>query len=178
MRPWQLTVGSLLANVLVGWLIVAGHFFVSGLLLVIAGLLDIFDGGVARLRGEDSRAGAFLDSTMDRVSDVILLGAIFWALSGQGHRLGAALALASLVITLLISHLRAEGEALGLHLTEGFMQRLERYVLLMLGLTAPRALVPVLGLLTGLGAVTVLQRAWSAWGQLSGPPAPAAPEGK
>jgi CDP-diacylglycerol---glycerol-3-phosphate 3-phosphatidyltransferase len=72
-------------------------------------------------------------------------------------------------MTLLISHLRAEGEALGLTLTEGFMQRLERYVALMIGLTVPGTLVPILALLTVLGAVTVAQRAWSAWGQLAAP---------
>jgi CDP-diacylglycerol--glycerol-3-phosphate 3-phosphatidyltransferase len=167
LRPWQLTVLSLLANAVIGWLLVTGRFFVSGLLLMVAGVLDILDGGLARLRGEDSRAGAFLDSVVDRVSDLILFGALFWSLAGQGHRLAAAFALSSLIVSLLVSHIRAEGEAMSLSLSEGIFQRLERYVMLMIGLTAPGALVPVLMILTALGGLTIVQRAVSAWRQLA-----------
>ena len=66
-RPWQLTVASLVANVVVGWLLLTGRRFLPGALLIPAGLFDVFDGAVARLRGEDRRAGAFLDSVLDRV---------------------------------------------------------------------------------------------------------------
>lgn len=165
-RPWQLTALSLLANAAIGWLLVTGRFLVAGLLLIVAGLLDIFDGGLARLRGEASRAGAFLDSVVDRVSDLILFGSLFWALAGQGHRLAAAFALASLIVSLLVSHIRAEGEAMGLSLSEGVTQRLERYVMLMTGLMFPGALLPVLVILTVLGGLTILQRGTSAWRQL------------
>src|SRR5207237_7552131 len=75
-RPWQLTGLSLVANAVIGWLILSGRLFISGLLLIAAGLLDIFDGGLARLRGEESRWGAFLDSVVDRASDIILFGCI------------------------------------------------------------------------------------------------------
>ncbi|HYT81557.1 MAG TPA: CDP-alcohol phosphatidyltransferase family protein, partial [Actinomycetota bacterium] len=122
--------------------------------------------GVARLRGEASRAGAFLDSVVDRVSDFILFGSLFWALAGQGHRLAAAFALSTLIVSLLVSHIRAEAEAMSLSLTEGVFQRLERYVMLMIGLTAPGALLPVLVTLTVLGGFTVIQRGASAWRQL------------
>jgi CDP-diacylglycerol--glycerol-3-phosphate 3-phosphatidyltransferase len=168
LHPWQLTLLSVLATGVGGWLIVTGRFLVAGLMLLVSGLLDVFDGGLARLRGEASRAGAFLDSVSDRVSDVILFGALFWALAGQGHRLSAGLALSALVVSLLVSHLRAEAEALGVSLTEGFVQRLERYVLMMVGLVFPHALLPVLILLNGLGGLTVLQRSYSAWQQLGG----------
>src|SRR5205823_6126950 len=83
-RPWQLTLGSLAVNVAVGWLLLSGRRFVPGMLLIPAGVLDVFDGGVARMRGQDSRLGAFLDSTLDRVSDGILFGCLFWSLAGQG----------------------------------------------------------------------------------------------
>jgi CDP-diacylglycerol--glycerol-3-phosphate 3-phosphatidyltransferase len=165
-RPWQLTALSLATNVVIGWLLVDGKRFLPGMLLIVAGVLDIFDGGVARLRGEDSRAGAYLDSVLDRVSDVILFGALFWSLSGQHHRTAAALALSSLIVSLMVSQIRAEGEAMGLSLTEGLFQRLERYVALMVGLTAPGALLPVLVVLTAFGTATVVQRAGSLWRQL------------
>jgi CDP-diacylglycerol--glycerol-3-phosphate 3-phosphatidyltransferase len=172
-RPWQLTMLSLLTNVIIGWLLIDGQFFLSGMLLIPAGLFDVFDGGVARLRGEDSRLGAFLDSTLDRVSDGILFGCLFWALAGQGHHTSAILALCTLSISLVVSQIRAEGEALGVKLSEGVFQRLERYVALMVGLTAPGALLPVLAILTALGGITIAQRVWSAWRGLSKPPPPA-----
>jgi CDP-diacylglycerol--glycerol-3-phosphate 3-phosphatidyltransferase len=173
-RPWQLTAFSLAANMVAGWLLVRGDRLVPGLLLIVAGLFDIFDGGLARLRGEASRWGAFLDSVLDRVSDIILFGALFWSLAGNGDRLSAALALSTLIVSMLVSHIRAEAEAMGLSLTEGFMQRLERYVLLMIGLTVPGALTPVLAVLSALGVLTVIQRGLLAWGQLGedGPPTP------
>ncbi|HXF57571.1 MAG TPA: CDP-alcohol phosphatidyltransferase family protein [Actinomycetota bacterium] len=166
-RPWQLTLLSLTGNGVVAWLLLSGRSFLPGMLLLVAGLLDVFDGALARLRGEASRRGAFLDSVVDRLSDMVVFGALFWALARHGDEVEAGLALAALVVSLLVSHVRAEAEAAGLSLTEGLMQRLERYVLLMVGLTAPRALLPVLALLAGLGAVTLLQRVVLAWRQLA-----------
>jgi CDP-diacylglycerol--glycerol-3-phosphate 3-phosphatidyltransferase len=165
-RAWQLSLLSLATNGVIGWLLVTGRRFIPGLLLIVAGLFDIFDGGVARLRGEAGPAGAFLDSVLDRVSDVVIFGALFWSLSGQGHRTAAAFALVDLIVSLLVSHVRAEGEAMGLALTEGMVQRLERYVALMVGLTAPELLLPVLIALAVLGTITVLQRTQSILRQL------------
>src|SRR6266511_521385 len=172
LRPWQLTIASVAMNVVVGWLLLTDRRFLPGILLLPAGLLDVFDGGVARMRGEDSRLGAFLDSTLDRVSDGIVFGCLFWSLAGQGRETEAALALSTLAISLVVSQIRADGEALGVTLSEGVFQRLERYVALMVGLTAPGALLPVLAVLTVLGGITVAQRGWSAWRHLSRPPAP------
>jgi CDP-diacylglycerol--glycerol-3-phosphate 3-phosphatidyltransferase len=159
-RPWQLTLASLLTNAVVGGLLLTGRRFVPGLLLILAGAFDIFDGGVARLRGEERRSGAFLDSVLDRVSDMILFACLFWDEAGQGHTETAALALVTLVVALAVSHIRAEAEAAGVAMTEGFFQRLERYVVLILGLLIPGGLLPALAVLASLGAITVLQRAW------------------
>jgi phosphatidylglycerophosphate synthase len=167
-RPGHLTFLSLAVNVVLGWLLITGQRFLPGMLLIPAGLLDIFDGGLARLRGEAGRAGAFLDSVTDRVADLIVFACIFWSEAGQGHDVSAALALICMVVSFLVSHVRAEGEALGLELTEGMVQRLERYLALIVGLIVPGALPYVLGLLIALGVVTALQRAVSAWTQLRG----------
>jgi CDP-diacylglycerol--glycerol-3-phosphate 3-phosphatidyltransferase len=161
-RPWHLTLLALATNVWVGVLLLRGDRLVPGLLLIPAGLLDVLDGAVARLRGEESRLGAFLDSVLDRVSDLILFGCLYWSLAGQGERLEAALALATMVIALSVSHIRAEAEAAGVSLSEGFFQRLERYVAMMIGLPIPHALLPALAVLTLLGGLTVIQRAWAA----------------
>lgn len=172
-RPWQLTLLGLATNVWIGVLLLRGDRLVPGLLLIPAGLLDILDGAVARLRGEESRFGAFLDSFVDRVSDLILFGCLYWSLAGQDLRLQAALALATMVIALSVSHIRAEAEAAGVSLTEGFFQRLERYIAMMIGLPIPGALLPALLVLTVLGGVTVVQRTWTALARI-----PAAPEAR
>jgi CDP-diacylglycerol---glycerol-3-phosphate 3-phosphatidyltransferase len=161
-RPWHLTLLALATSVWIGVLLLRGDRLVPGLLLMPAGLLDILDGSLARLRGEESRLGAFLDSVLDRVADVILFGCLYWSLAGQGERLEAGLALATLVIALMVSHIRAEAEAAGVSLSEGFFQRLERHVAMMIGLPTPGALLPALAILTVLGGVTVVQRGWTA----------------
>lgn len=161
-RAWHLTVLSLLTNIVLGWLLLSGRRVLPGALLVPAGLFDILDGAVARLRGEESRFGAFLDSFLDRVSDVILFGCLYWSLSGQGRSVEAALALLTLVVSLSVSHVRAEAEDAGVSLSEGFFQRLERYVAMMIGLMVPGALLPALVVLVVLGGLTVLQRGWVA----------------
>jgi CDP-diacylglycerol--glycerol-3-phosphate 3-phosphatidyltransferase len=171
LRAWQLTALSLLANVAVGSLLLTGRRLLPGLLLIPAGLLDVFDGGVARLRGEDSRRGALLDAVIDRVSDGIVFGCLFVAEASLHRRpLTAALALAAMIVSLLVSHVRAEAEAAGLNLPEGSVQRLERYVALIIGLSVPGALVPVLAILAALGLVTASQRLVTAWRGLQSAP--------
>ena len=121
-----------------------------------------FDGSVARHYGQQKRSGAFMDSVLDRVADAILFACLFWALAQDDRRLDAALALFTLVVSLSVSHIRAEAEAVGVQLTEGFFQRLERFIALMAGLLIPGAMTPILLILATLGAVTAFQRGWSA----------------
>ena len=161
-RPWQLTMLSLALNVLTGWQILAGNWFVAGLLLLGAGLCDVFDGSVARQRGESKRSGAFLDSVLDRVSDMILFSCLFWNLAEKGETLQAALALLTLIVSLGVSQIRAEAEAVGVNLSEGLFQRLERFLALLVGLLIPGAMLPALVVLAALGVFTVAQRGFSA----------------
>ena len=88
-RPYQLTLLSLALNVVVGVLIITGDWLVAGVLLTVAGLSDVFDGSVARQRGEEKRSGAFMDSVLDRVSDAILFSCLFWALVRERRRPGS-----------------------------------------------------------------------------------------
>jgi CDP-diacylglycerol---glycerol-3-phosphate 3-phosphatidyltransferase len=170
-RPWQLTMLSLVANAICGALLLTGRRLLPGILLLPAGLFDVFDGGVARLRGEDSRKGALLDAVIDRASDIIIFGCVFVAEATiHDEAATAGMALAALVVSLLVSDIRAEGEAAGVQISEGSVQRLERYIGLMLGLTIPGMLLPVLSIITGLGLITVIQRLWRAWQALSGSP--------
>ena len=78
-RPWQLTVLSLVFTAIAGAFIVAGEWFAAGIGVFAASLADVFDGSVARHRGEAKRSGAFMDSVLDRVSDMVLFSCLFWA---------------------------------------------------------------------------------------------------
>jgi CDP-diacylglycerol---glycerol-3-phosphate 3-phosphatidyltransferase len=161
-RPYQLTLSSLVLSAVAGWQILAGNWLAAGIVLSIGGMCDVFDGSVARHLGEEKRSGAFMDSVLDRVSDMILFSCLFWALAEGGDRLDAGLALITLIVSLSVSQIRAEAEAVGVRLTEGFFQRLERFLALLVGLMIPGMMRPVLFALAALGAVTVLQRTWSA----------------
>ena len=161
-RPWQLTLLSLLLNIVSGVLILAGSWAWAGVALIVGGVFDVMDGSVARHRGEVRRSGAFMDSVLDRVSDMVLFGCLFWYLAGQGETLEASLALVTLVVSLAVSHVRAEAEAAKVALTEGLFQRLERLSALALGLLIPGLMLPVLVLLAVLGTATALQRSFLA----------------
>jgi CDP-diacylglycerol--glycerol-3-phosphate 3-phosphatidyltransferase len=157
-RPWQLSLLSLGLTAVTGVLIVTGHWLAAGIVLIFAGACDVFDGSVARHRGEARRSGAFMDSVLDRVSDMILFSCLFWRLAADGHTVEAALALITLVVSLAVSHLRAEAEAAGVTLSEGLFQRLERVLALIVGLLVPGAMLPVLVALSVLGVITLVQR--------------------
>ena len=161
-RPYQLTLLSVGLTVVVGVLIVTGQWFVAGLVLIVASICDVFDGSVARHRGEARRRGAFMDSVLDRVADMVLFGCLFWRMVDTGDTLEAGLALVTLVVSLSVSYVRAEAEAVGVSLTEGLFQRLERMLAMMIGLLIPGAMLPVLILLATLGTITLVQRSWAA----------------
>jgi CDP-diacylglycerol--glycerol-3-phosphate 3-phosphatidyltransferase len=160
--PNQLTILALVASLISGVLIVAAGWVWAAVALILGGTFDVMDGSVARHRGESGRSGAFMDSVLDRVGDAILFACLFWALAEDGRTLDASLALFTLVVSLTVSHIRAEAEAVGVQLTEGLFQRLERFLALIVGLVIPGAMTPILVVLAVLGAVTALQRGWSA----------------
>jgi CDP-diacylglycerol--glycerol-3-phosphate 3-phosphatidyltransferase len=160
--PNQLTLLALAASIASGALIVVGEWTWAGLALVLGGTFDVMDGSVARHRGESGRSGAFMDSVLDRVSDMILCSCLFWRLAGDGETTAAMLALITLVVSVAVSHVRAEAEAAKVVLTEGLFQRLERVIALIVGLLIPGAMLPVLTLLAVLGTATLLQRSFLA----------------
>ncbi|MCA1834330.1 MAG: CDP-alcohol phosphatidyltransferase family protein, partial [Actinobacteria bacterium] len=133
-KPDHLTVASLVANVVVAVLLTRGFRSLPAGLLLLSGVLDVFDGAVARARGISSARGAWFDSVMDRVSDALVLGALFYSLLVQGRSVDAALALSALGISLLVSQVRAEAESRGAKLSEGAFARAERFIVLVIGL--------------------------------------------
>ena len=135
-------------------------FIVGGALFVIGSVLDILDGALARTSGKGTPFGAFLDSTVDRVGEGFMLGAIGLVLMRDGSEWGVALAFAAMGGSFLVSYTRARAEAIGLKADVGFGSRTERVVVIAVGLAfAPFGSLPyVVGVLTATAWLTVLQR--------------------
>lgn len=157
-KPDHLTVASLVANGVVAALLVRGYRSLPAGLLLVSGILDVFDGAVARARGLQSARGAWFDSVMDRISDALVLGALFASLLMQDEGVDAGLALGALGVSLLVSQIRAEAESRGAKLSEGAFARAERFIALVIGLWLPGALRWALATLVLLGAFTIVQR--------------------
>ena len=149
-----------------GW----GFFWLGAALFVLGAILDILDGALARSRGVASEFGAFVDSTVDRVGEAFMLGAIALVLMRDGYEWGVALAFAALAGSFLVSYARARAEALGLKGDVGFGSRAERVVVITTGLVlAPihELVLPVtMAILAATAWVTVLQRVLSVRSQL------------
>ncbi|MGH3012623.1 MAG: CDP-alcohol phosphatidyltransferase family protein [Gaiellaceae bacterium] len=135
-------------------------FILGGALFVIGSVLDILDGALARTSGKGTPFGAFLDSTVDRVGEGFMLGAIGLVLMRDGSEWGVALAFAAMGGSFLVSYTRARAEALGLKGDVGFGSRTERVVVIAVGLAlAPFGSLPyVVAVLTATAWLTVLQR--------------------
>ncbi|MGH2732564.1 MAG: CDP-alcohol phosphatidyltransferase family protein [Actinomycetota bacterium] len=151
-----------------GWFIARGRLFLGGWILCVGALSDLFDGAVARATRTESRFGSFLDSTIDRVCDGILLSALSWHLASSGAAsFGLALALGSLVSSLLTSYIKARAESLGFSCDVGLAERGERLALIAGGLLFG-VLVPALGVLFVVSVITAIQRLAHVWRQEAG----------
>jgi CDP-diacylglycerol--glycerol-3-phosphate 3-phosphatidyltransferase len=120
-----------------------GAFAAAGWLVLLGGAADIFDGRIARARNLVSKAGAFLDSTLDRFAETFAYaGLAVWARTSTWGVLAAVLALGG---SLLVSYARARGEGLGVSYQGGLMQRAERLVLLALASLLDPVVTPLAG---------------------------------
>ena len=113
-----------------------GEFFWAGVVLIVANLFDMLDGNVARLSGKVTKYGGFLDSSLDRLSDMAaFLGIImFYAQDLPQHSLlNVFLAGTGMIASVMVSYTTARSESMGVKANVGFLQRPERIVLLIIG---------------------------------------------
>ena len=136
------TVGVLVGALAFG---ARGHLVAGALIVTFFALTDLLDGTMARMRGGATRFGAFLDSSMDRIADGAVFGAVAYWLAGQGDRAGVAAALICLVAGGLVSYVKARAEGLGMTANVGVAERTERLLIVGVG-----------GLLTGFGVEPAL----------------------
>jgi CDP-diacylglycerol--glycerol-3-phosphate 3-phosphatidyltransferase len=148
-------------------LIAVGQLLAAGLVVLFAGFCDILDGALARLTDRATLFGAVLDSTLDRLSEAVLLLGIMVLYAGNGDTYLILLVAVTLVFSLLVSYIRARAETMGVDCQVGFFTRGERVILLVLGLCLSPVLewaLPVALLVVLLFSfVTVIQRLVYVW---------------
>ncbi len=130
---------------------------VGGLVAFVASIFDMLDGRVARLRGRETKFGAYLDSTMDRYSDMVLYMGLLILYARVDKTPHMVLVWVAAFGSFMTSYARARAESLVPRCTVGFMERPERIVLLIIGLLANKV-VAVLWVIAVLANVTALQR--------------------
>ena len=156
--PNVLTVSGFLLTLLVAVILAMGNLFVGGLLLIFAALFDTLDGALARHSQQVTVFGAFLDSVMDRYSEAVtLIGLMVFYTTQPDANTNLLLLAATLAGSLMVSYTRARAEAVDIECKEGFFQRTERIVVLIIGLLTGWML-PVLWVLALLTNFTALQR--------------------
>jgi len=156
-RPNHLTVVGLGVSIVAALALSQGRLRVGALLLALAGLFDFFDGSLARLANSVSAFGAFLDSVVDRYSDlVVLLGVVLYYHRAADTQ-GVLLTMITMVGTIMISYTKARAQSIGLACEIGLMERPERLIVLIAGATF-NVLTPAVIALAVLTNVTALQR--------------------
>ena len=162
--PNQITLLGVVVQAVVSYLIVSDRLAEAGFVLIAAALLDAVDGAVAKARGLTTKFGAFLDSTMDRLSDALVFLPIAWLYLAEptaaraDQQWVAALALVTLVLSFLVSYARARAEGLGFDCNVGLIERAERLIIMILALVFNDLLPAGLVLLALASLITLVQR--------------------
>jgi len=157
LTPNTVTVLGFLLSAAVALVLATGRLTLSGLLLIATLAFDAVDGTMARTQGTTSRFGAFLDSTLDRWTELFLYGALVWHYLQIGQNVNVLLTVAAMSTSVMVSYTRARAEGVGLPCKEGIFTRFERMVVLIVGLlfgVTPWAL----GIIAVLAGITAVQR--------------------
>ncbi len=161
-QPNVITLLGILPALIAALLAAAGAFFAAGIVLLIGAPLDALDGAVARAKGNETRFGALLDSTVDRYADALLFGGVGYAFVLRGDLVGVLLSFGALSGAYAVSYVRARAEGLNIgSIKDGVFDRAARLILLIASLLTGWL---TLGLLIlALGAhLTAFQRLWLA----------------
>src|SRR6266566_3139606 len=134
LSPNAISLTGLALNVLAAVLIWEGLMFLGGVAFIVGSIMDTLDGRYSRMSGKGTPFGAFLDSTLDRMEEGIVLTAVAAYFAASGDELATAATVAAVLFSLMVSYTRARAEALGLSGTVGIANRAVRVVILSIGL--------------------------------------------
>jgi CDP-diacylglycerol--glycerol-3-phosphate 3-phosphatidyltransferase len=155
--PNTLTLTGLLGNLISSLFLARGNFLVGGLIALAMGPLDALDGTMARLRGESTNFGAFVDSVSDRYSELLIFGGLLLYYLQVEDLMAAGLVFAAAGGSVLVSYVKARAEALGYQVKGGILTRAERFAVLIPSMILNYPIVGVV-LVAILANVTALQR--------------------
>ncbi len=177
LTPNSISMTGLVLNVAAAVLVTQRLFFLAGLTFIAGSLMDMLDGRYSRMSGKGTPFGAFLDSTLDRIEEGVVLTAVAAYFASRGDELAVAAVVAVVLGSLMVSYTRARAEALGVECKVGLATRPVRVVLLSAGLLLAKGaglfdvelLAPALYVMAALTAFTVLQRVWHVRRELEAP---------
>lgn len=166
LTPNAISLTGFALNLLAAALVWQRYFFLGGIAFIVGSICDTLDGRYSRMSGKGTPFGAFLDSTLDRVEEGIVLIAVGAYFAARGMQLEVAATVLAVLASLMVSYTRARAEALGVECKVGIGSRAVRVVILSIGLVFAKGaslgdfelLAPAVYVLAVLGVVTTLQR--------------------
>ncbi len=176
LTPNAISMMGLFGNVVAAVLVTQRLFFLAGIAFILGSVMDTLDGRYSRMSGKGTLFGAFLDSTLDRIEEGIVLAAVAGYFAAVGENFAAAMCVVAVLGSLMVSYTRARAEALGVECKVGVATRPVRVVILSIGLIFAKGagiadfelLAPAVYLLAGLTIFTTFQRVWHVRNELSG----------
>jgi CDP-diacylglycerol--glycerol-3-phosphate 3-phosphatidyltransferase len=176
LTPNAISITGLIGNLIAAALVLHHDFVLAGVAFILGSLCDMFDGRYSRMSGKGTPFGAFLDSTLDRVEEGVVLAAVAAWFAEEGNELAVGATVLAVVGSYMVSYTRARAEALGVECKVGIASRAVRVVILSAGLVfAAGELIPDLDLLepaiyvmAALTVFTTLQRVLHVRRQLAG----------
>ena len=175
LTPNAISLTGFALNLVAAVLVWEQLFFLGGVAFIVGSIMDTLDGRYSRMSGKGTPFGAFLDSTLDRIEEGIVLTAVAGYFALQGDRVAAAAVVVAVLASLMVSYTRARAEALGVECKVGIATRPVRVVILAIGLVFAEGrraghfelLKPAVYVLAALSVITVAQRIWHVRRELS-----------
>jgi CDP-diacylglycerol--glycerol-3-phosphate 3-phosphatidyltransferase len=166
LTPNAISMTGLVLNVAAAVLVTQRYFFLAGVVFIAGSLMDMLDGRYSRMSGKGTPFGAFLDSTLDRIEEGVVLAAVAAYFSDRGDDLAVAAVVVTVLGSLMVSYTRARAEALGVECKVGLATRPVRVVILSAGLVFAKGaslgdfelLEPAIYAMAVLTTITVVQR--------------------
>ncbi|NLT07297.1 MAG: CDP-alcohol phosphatidyltransferase family protein [Solirubrobacterales bacterium] len=182
LTPNAISMTGLVGNVIAAVLVTQRLFFLAGIAFILGSVMDTLDGRYSRMSGKGTPFGAFLDSTLDRVEEGIVLAAVAAYFASQGDELAVAAVVVAVLFSLMVSYTRARAEALGVECKVGLATRAVRVVIISVGLLFAKGaglgdfelLAPAIYLLAALTVITTFQRIFHVRRALTAPADPLA----
>jgi CDP-diacylglycerol--glycerol-3-phosphate 3-phosphatidyltransferase len=176
LTPNAISITGLVGNLIAAVLILEHYFVLAGVAFILGSLCDMFDGRYSRMSGKGTPFGAFLDSTLDRIEEGVVLAAVAAWFGEQSNELAVGATVIAVVGSYMVSYTRARAEALGVECKVGIASRAVRVVILSAGLVfADEELIsgldllePAIYVMAALTVFTALQRVLHVRRQLAG----------